>query len=70
MKTSSNTSCDALLTAEAGETLGWNAMPAYGEILPRLTAESRALPSHFLSLGKSASTAPAQTFWSMVANSK
>jgi len=59
------------VTAEAAETdLGWSSMPTYGEILPSLVGESHTLPRHFLSLGKSPSTAPAQTFWSMLANSK
>ena len=58
-------------SAEAAETsLGWTSMPTYGEILPHLVGESHTLPRNFLSLGKSAATAPAQTFWSMLANAK
>ena len=58
-------------TSDASEApLGWSSMPAYGEILPHLVGESHPLPRNFLSLGKSAATAPAQTFWSMVANAK
>jgi hypothetical protein len=66
MNTTSNTSCEA----SESLILGWNSMPTYGEILPSLVGESHTLPRHFLSLGKPASTAPTQTFWSMLANSK
>ena len=58
-------------SAEAAETkLGWTSLPNYGEILPTLVGESHTLPRNFLSLGKSASTTPTQTFWSMLANAK
>lgn len=71
MNTLFTTSEADFTTSDASEApLGWSSMPAYGEILPHLAGESHTLPRNFLSLGKTPSAVPTQSFWSMLANAK
>lgn len=48
-------------------TLGWNSMPAYGEVMPRVIGTAHTDVKSSISLGKQSVL---KTFWSTLSNIK
>ncbi len=62
-----NTKTTSSTASNKEVTLGWNSMPAYGEVMPQVIGTAHTDVKSSLSLGK---TSVLKTFWSTLSNLK
>ncbi|MBN8421966.1 MAG: hypothetical protein J0L73_23820 [Verrucomicrobia bacterium] len=62
-----NTNTTSSTASNKEITLGWNSMPAYGEVMPRVIGTAHTDVKGSISLGKQSVL---KTFWSTLSNIK